>query len=158
MYKHNKNKLYYKSDLITTSVQRLNSTLEWRRYSDVGTTLYLGCRRRNLYPTYIQRWSNAMCLLGSSCFTFDVSHSLLTILIIFDSSVICVGRNVLFKLLYLSSSHLCTVSRTEGYRVHGEMLVYYVVMCVRFFKLHSANPCKISLFQDIRPIIPYTEP
>ena len=38
MYKLNKNKLYYKSDQITTSVQRLNPTLERRRYSDVGTT------------------------------------------------------------------------------------------------------------------------
>jgi len=51
MYKLNKNKLYYKSDQITTSVQLLNSTSEWRRYSDVGTTLYWGRRRRNLYPT-----------------------------------------------------------------------------------------------------------
>jgi len=40
MYKLNKNNLYYKSDLITTSVQRLNSTL--RPIS-------------NLYPTLIQR-------------------------------------------------------------------------------------------------------
>jgi len=44
-------KLYYKSDQITTSVQRRNTTSEWRRYSDIGTT-------------YIQRWSNVMCLLG----------------------------------------------------------------------------------------------
>ena len=55
MYKLNKNKLYYKSDQITTSVQRLNPTSELRRYSDVGTTLYLGRRRRNLDPTLIQR-------------------------------------------------------------------------------------------------------
>ena len=64
MYKLNKNKLYYKSDQITTSVQRLNPTSEWRRYSDGGTTLYLGSRRRDLNTTYIQRWSNVMCLLG----------------------------------------------------------------------------------------------
>ena len=55
MYKLNKKQLYYKSDQITTSVQRLNSTSEWRRYFDVGTTLYLGRRRRDLYPTLIQR-------------------------------------------------------------------------------------------------------
>ena len=55
MYKLNKNKLYYKSDQITTSVQRLNPTSEWRRYSDVGTTLYLDRRRHGLDTTYIQR-------------------------------------------------------------------------------------------------------
>ena len=65
MYKLNKNKLHYKSDQITTSVQRLNSTSEWRRYSDVGTTLYLGRRRRDLNTTLYQRWSNVMCLLGT---------------------------------------------------------------------------------------------
>ena len=52
MYKLNKNKLYYKSDQITTSVQRLNSMSE---YSNIGTTLYLGRRRRSLNTTYIQR-------------------------------------------------------------------------------------------------------
>jgi len=46
---------YYKSDQITTLVQRLNSTSERRRFSDIDTTLYLGRRRRDQYPTYIQR-------------------------------------------------------------------------------------------------------
>ena len=40
MYKLNKNKIYYKSDQITTSVQRLNSTSQ---------------PTSNLYPTLIQR-------------------------------------------------------------------------------------------------------
>jgi len=40
MYKLNKNKLYYKSDQITTSVQRLNPTSDCRCYSDVGTQIY----------------------------------------------------------------------------------------------------------------------
>ena len=66
MYKFNKNKLYYKSDQITTSVQRLNPTSEWRRYSDVGTTLHLGRRRRDLNTTYIQR--HVFAGMARACF------------------------------------------------------------------------------------------
>ena len=63
MYKLNKNKLYYKSDQITTSVQRLNSMSE---YSNVGTTLYLGRRRRDLNTTYIQR--HVFAGMARACF------------------------------------------------------------------------------------------
>jgi len=40
-------------DQNTTSVERLISKSDWRRYYDVGTTSYLGRWRRNQNPTYL---------------------------------------------------------------------------------------------------------
>jgi len=44
-------------------------------YSNVGTTLYLGRRRRSLNTTYIQRWSNVMCLLGKKAIHIELDCS-----------------------------------------------------------------------------------